>query len=242
MPKVPILYQDLVKSLETAGKESPYPADANEPDPRYLSYGVRMPQVKKLIQENRKAFRELSREENLELGRALIESGYGEQQTIAMAVLAPVTDYFTPNRFSELDDLMRNVHGWSKVDGFCLSTLKDILLNHPGEMIELARQWNQNEDEMWLRRISVVLFTRKVAASGKFNDVALEFCDRLKFDLEDLVQKGVGWSLKDMMKSEKKRIIDYVKTLRAEGVSSTITLYAIRDLKGAERAEVLDIG
>ena len=90
-----------------------------------------------------------------------------------------------------------------------------------------------------MRRASVVLFTRKVALSGKYNDVALEHCESLKHDAEDLVQKGVGWSLKDLMRSDKKRILKYVMSLREQGVSSVVTLYALRDIKGEERAKIL---
>ena len=90
-----------------------------------------------------------------------------------------------------------------------------------------------------MRRASVVLFTRKVARSGKYNDVALAHCDNLKHDPEDMVRKGVGWSLKDLMRSDKKRVLDYVVSLRQQGVSSVITLYALRDIKGAERGTIL---
>ena len=102
----------------------------------------------------------------------------------------------------------------------------------------MARDWN-GDDDLWLRRASVVLFTRKVAQSGLYTEVALELCDRLKHDAEDMVRKGVGWCLKDVMRADKRRVIEYVKRLRREGVSSVITLYAIRDLKGAERQSVL---
>ena len=85
----------------------------------------------------------------------------------------------------------------------------------------------------------MVLFTRKVAKSGKFNDDALKFCENLVRDPEVMVQKGVGWSLKDLMRSDKERIIEYVIDLRARGVSSVITLYAIKDIKGKERTEIL---
>lgn len=93
---------------------------------------------------------------------------------------------------------------------------------------------------MWLRRMSVVIFTRKVAKSGQFTDIALEMCDNLIHAEEDLVQKGVGWALKDLMKADKDRILDYVRQLRRDKISSTITLYAIRDLKGQERKDFLE--
>lgn len=69
----------------------------------------------------------------------------------------------------------------------------------------------------------------------------LSLCDSLINDQEDLVQKGVGWALKDAMRGAKKPILSYVKNLRQKRVSSTITLYAIRDLKGTDRQQVLDV-
>jgi 3-methyladenine DNA glycosylase AlkD len=94
---------------------------------------------------------------------------------------------------------------------------------------------------MWKRRASVVTFTRRAGASGRYVDVVLELCDTLKRDTEDLVRKGVGWALKDNLRGSRAKVLAYVKQLRREGVSSTITLYAIRDLKGAERSSILKI-
>ncbi len=73
-------------------------------------------------------------------------------------------------------------------------------------------------------------------------DVALENCETLKFDPEDMVQKGVGWCLKDLMKADQDRVADYVMLLREQKVPSVITLYAIRDLKGDLRQKVLAAG
>jgi hypothetical protein len=56
------------------------------------------------------------------------------------------------------------------------------------------------------------------------------------------VRKGVGWALKDVMRGDPDQVLAYVKELRRRGVSAVITLYAIRDLKGAERADVLRVG
>ena len=87
----------------------------------------------------------------------------------------------------------------------------------------------------------MVAFVRKIGSSGEFTDIVLKFCDNLIWGKEDLVQKGVGWALKDNMPSARKRVLDYVKALRQKGVSSVITLYAIRDVKGKEGQEVLKI-
>jgi len=238
MTQVNALYTSIVKDLEKAGKQSPYPADANETDPRYKSYGVRATGKKELISTHRKAIRALSQTEQIKLATKLIKSKYGEQQSIGLFILEGFTDYYAPDKFKELDALVRCIHGWSKVDSFTGSLLRDVLFNHPDDFVELVRTWNKDKD-MWLRRTSVVLFTRKVAKSGNYTDVALELCDTLIFDKEDLVLKGVGWSLKDLMKADKEGVLNYVQSLRSKGVSSTVTLYAIKDLKGQERQDFL---
>jgi 3-methyladenine DNA glycosylase AlkD len=89
--------------------------------------------------------------------------------------------------------------------------------------------------------MSVVAFTRTVGESGDFTEEMLRLCSNLIWDPEDIVQKGVGWTLKDNLRSAPDRILPYVKDLRRKGVPSTITLYAIRDLKGRKREEVLKI-
>ncbi|MEO1551684.1 MAG: hypothetical protein AAFR93_14845, partial [Pseudomonadota bacterium] len=64
-------------------------------------------------------------------------------------------------------------------------------------------------------------------------------CERLVFDRERLVLTAVGWSLKDYMRFDRVRIGRYVRRLRDRGVSSTVTLYAVRDLRRPARERVL---
>ena len=113
----------------------------------------------------------------------MLYSEYGEQQSIALFILEPFAGHFSPNKFDQLDKYVRCLHGWSKIDSYTGSLFRDVLFQYPDEFINLIRSWNQDED-IWLRRASVVLFTRKVAKSGLFNDVGLEFCDNLIFDPE----------------------------------------------------------
>jgi 3-methyladenine DNA glycosylase AlkD len=171
----------------------------------------------------------------------LIGSGYGEQKTVALYLLDRFVDRFTPDRFDQVDQLFRQLHGWSKIDAYTGSFLKTLLTTYPEQTLQLVSAWNRDVDP-WLRRASVVLFTRKTAASGLYTDAALEFCEHLKHDPEDMVRKGVGWCLKDLMKADRQRVIDYVIELRRQKVSSTITLYALRDIKGEERKTILESG
>ncbi len=237
--KLELLHQSIVSKLLILGEASPYTSDANEPDPRYLGYGVRAPEMKRLISSLKGEIKLLSKEEKITLAKRLIYSGYGEQKTVALAILEQITEYFSPEHFCLLDELIRSQHGWSKIDSYTKSFLPNILNQYEQELIQLLKQWNIDSDP-WMRRASVVIFTRKVAKSRLYKDIALQHCEALKYDDEHLVQTGVGWCLRDLMRWHKEEILPYISNLRKMGVSSKVTLYALRDIKGEERAAILN--
>ncbi len=234
-------HQQIILTLENAGKDTPYKADANETDPRYLGYGVRAPQIKQLIAQWLPVFRQFDDQTRIALARRLIDSGYGEQKSVALSLLNLSIGYFNPEQFALVDQIIRKQHGWSKIDAYAGSFLRSLLDQYPVEMLALTRAWS-TDPELWLRRASVVVFTRRVARSGKYIDHALELCEVLKHDSEDLVQKGVGWCLKDHLRFDKPRLVNCIANLRQQGVPSTVTLYAMRDLAKAERQAIISRG
>lgn len=186
---------------------------------------------------------DLSLEECIELAGKFIRSGNSISIHIGIHLLSLRREELDHTHFKSFDEFLDHFVGWGNVDHFCVgkgSVLQPMLEKNPEKVIELLRKWNQS-DNKWKRRASVVVFTRSVAKSGRFIDEALALCENLIWDEEDLVKKGVGWALKDNMRADKERVLEYVKSLRKRGVSSVITLYAIRDLKGKEREEVLEI-
>ncbi|WP_153769976.1 DNA alkylation repair protein [Labrenzia sp. CE80] len=184
------------------GEGTPYVADANEPDPRYLGYGVRAPEMKRFLASLKPQFAALDADQKIELATRLIASGYGEQKGVAIALLENVPEHFPPERFNLMQELVSSLHGWSKIDSVTKLFLPNILSRHEQETIELLGRWNISEDK-WLRRASVVLFTRKVAKSGLYKDIACRLCHALIHDNEHLVQTGVGWCLRDLMRWHK---------------------------------------
>jgi len=167
-------------------------------------------------------------------------SDFSEQVNFGDAILQLSIEQLTPTHFDSLNEIASFLNNWGETDWFCIRVAQPLLRKYPRPTLNLLRRWNSSKS-LWKRRASVVTFTRKNGMSGEFTDEALELCNNLIWDKEDYVRKGVGWALKDNMRSAKKRVLDYVKSLRQKGVSSVITLYAIRDLKGKEREEVLNV-
>ena len=235
------LYSEIVRELEKrADAELASMEKYYHKKPGHKSYGIGTPELRELIKKYIGSFKQLNLEEKFELARMLFRSGFSEQATFGNTVLEISVRSITPSHFGLLDEIAGYLNNWASTDWFCIGTLQPLLMKHPQETLNLLRKWNKSEN-IWKRRASVVAFTRKIGMSGEFTDEALELCNNLIWDEEDLVRKGVGWALKDNMRGARKKVLDYVKSLRRQGVSSLITLYAIRNLKGKEREEVLNI-
>jgi 3-methyladenine DNA glycosylase AlkD len=208
----------------------------------YESYGIQTPIVRKLLKRYKKNIQKLNCEKAFALARKFFISHIEEEVLAGNYVLQLKNDCLIPSKFGYLDEVLDHFRSWSAIDDFCVEggkVFQPLLLRYPKETVALLRKWNKSKN-MWKRRASVVPFTRKVGESGAFTKEGLELCKNLVWDKEDLVQKAVGWALKDMMRGDKQKVLDYVKKIRRDGVASTIALYAIRDLSGKERQEILD--
>ena len=208
----------------------------------YETYGLSASDYTALYKIFNPSFFVLNLEERFLLSE--MWAGTGNSTLIHLGIhllrLSDRAQELNPSHFSFLDWFIEHFKGWGNTDLFCSAIIQPLLEVYTEETIELLRRWNSSLNPM-KRRASVVAFTRKTAESGKYIDFTLEMCNNLIWDTEDLVKKGVGWALKDTLRFDRIRILNYVKDLRRKGVSSTITLYAIRDIKGKERQEILSI-
>ena len=205
-----------------------------------LHYMMRAPESKEIFRLHRREIRRLPLRGRLHLARWLTLSDVIHGTGFANSVLELSAKELSQSEFTYLDEHLNHFRGWGSTDDFCINVLQPLLWKYPQQTLALLQQWNRSENP-WKRRASVVVFTRKVGASGVFTSQALELCENLLRDKEDLVQKGVGWALKDGMRGDREQVLKYIKALRRRRVSAVITLYAIRDLKGAVRQEILEI-
>ena len=206
----------------------------------YVSYGIMSKPLNEIIRELRPDLRKLPLEDSLDLAMRLVSSRIEEEASVALWILGDNVKGLDAGHVDYLDRFADKMASWSTTDGFSVHVIQPLLLRCPAEFLSLLQKWNQS-DNRWKQRASVVAFTRTAGDSGRFLDETLRCCDALIWSEDDLVRKGVGWALRDAMRADKGRVLPYIAELRGKGVSSVITLYAMRDIKGEERERLLAV-
>lgn len=235
------LYREVVRSLEAHANPDLAAYELRwHDDPAFRPYGISTPVFRQILRGFKPVLGRLSLDERLGLAQRLYVSGFAGQASVASYLLAISVPEMEAKHLVSLDRFVEHFHSWSTTDDFCVNVLQPLLAVHPARVLKLLRRWNRSKNR-WKRRASVVAFVRKVGESGRFTDEVLELCETLIWDSDHMVQKGVGWALKDNLRGAHDKVFRYIKGLRRRGVPSTVTLYAIRDLKGAEREAALAI-
>jgi len=235
------LLKDLQQAIaSTSGNEEPIIDRRFHKHSQYRYYGLKTAQFRKVLKEFRPKFLALSLQDRLKLSEKLLRVHIGELGHAGIHIISLSTEQLEPLHLSLIDNMVDDFQSWSQVDHLCIDVLKPLLYKYKKETLSLLQKWNHSKNR-FKRRASVVAFTRKVGASGGFIEEVLHLCENLVWDSEDIVQKGVGWALKDNLPPAPDKILPYIKDLRRRGVSSTIVLYAIRDLKKEERECILAI-
>ncbi|MBN2591374.1 MAG: DNA alkylation repair protein [Sedimentisphaerales bacterium] len=238
---VKLVINELEKEIKKiSGCTEPHVERRYHKHDQYICYGLKTPDFHKMMKEYRSRFLDISLTERLELAAKLLKTRIGELGHAGIYILSISSDQLEPKHFSILDAAADDFTSWTHVDVLSTKVTPTLLFNFPEQMMDFLDKWNHSQNR-FKRRASVVTFIQDVAKSGKYLDDALRLCENLVWDTEDIVRKGVGWTLKVNMDYAQDRVLEYVKDLRRRGVSSTITLYAIEKLPKDIRSEVLKI-
>ncbi len=203
---------------------------------RVKSLGIRTPALRKLAQayvrEHRGA---VGLDEALAIGDRLIQCELLEEKAMAALLAERFAGRLKPAHLPVFDRWIDYADNWATTDAICSIAIgKIILRNGPplGDLLAWAGDAN-----LWRRRaaaVSLVVSARR----GKYLDESLSVADRLMPDEEDMVQKGVGWLLKEQGAHHPVKVADYLE--RWAGRTSRLVLrYASEKLPAERRREVL---
>jgi 3-methyladenine DNA glycosylase AlkD len=167
----------------------------------------------------------------------LIVNRFLEAKSVGIEVVAQYRTSFTPSLLKRWKRWLAHDHSanWATTDAIGAALIGPLLLQFPEQAGEVAG-WSKHRN-LWVRRASIVGLI-PLARRGQALDRLYETARRLHPDRADLIQKAVGWALREAGKADLARLERY---LRAGGpaIPRTTIRYAIERFPPRNRAALL---
>lgn len=176
-------------------------------------------------------------EDAMRLADALMADRFLEAKGVAVELVARYRRVFAPRWLPRwkrwlAQDLAAN---WATTDAICGLLVGRLVLDHPALATTVAG-WSRARN-MWVRRASAVALIPSVRR-GLALDLAYDVAARLHGDREDLIQKAVGWLLREAGKTDPARLERYLRA-RGSAIPRTTLRYAIERFAEPRRQRLL---
>lgn len=168
---------------------------------------------------------------------ALIVDPYLEAKSVGIEVVARYRRDFAPRDLAVYKRWLAGNHSanWATTDTICGELIGPLLVRYPA-LAPRMRAWARDRN-LWVRRAAAVGLIPSVRR-GLALDLAYEVAAALHADRHDLIQKAVGWMLREAGKVDAPRLERY---LRANGpaIPRTTLRYAIERFPEGKRRALL---
>lgn len=171
----------------------------------------------------------------LQVADGLYRSQNMDEAALAVRILARFGRQLAPGHFPAFERWIENVSDWASCDSLCTRVIGPVVRDPPGVILRLV-PWTRVRHR-WRRRAAMVSLI-PLARTGQNPPEILAICDRLLGDPDDMVQKSIGWLLKEATRRRADEIIAYL-TAHREQTSRLVLRYAAEKLTPAQRARVL---
>jgi 3-methyladenine DNA glycosylase AlkD len=199
--------------------------------------GVRRPVARKIANEFYKKHKEdFSFNEWISLSEELLKSKVFEEQDIGFFLAETQKKNFSKKTFSVFESwLKKYVNNWAHCDEICPHCIGPLIEEFP-ELIPEVSSWTQSSNR-WLRRASMVSFVL-IARKKDYSKEVIFNASKLLNDKDDLVQKAVGWTLREAAKANHKAIYLFLKKNKLK-MPRTSLRYAIERFTEKEKKELM---
>lgn len=158
-----------------------------------------------------------------------------EEKVAAVFLLEKLDREFGDREFKLFDLWLDRISTWADHDGLVHYLISPMVAAKPARTKTVAR-WAKSSNR-WRRRAACVALIRGARAKIFFSEIT-KLSDSLLADKDDMVQKGLGWLLRETAKYDPKRTIPYLMKIR-ERAPRLVLRTACETLPAAEKRRVL---
>lgn len=200
------------------------------------AYGVYSSDVKRMVQEVARDVRRWPPAQRNKLCTALMRSGKIEEGALVSHLYRRFRKTCGESEFQVFEQWIdRYVRNWAHCDGTAGWLVAASIANEPS-LIGRLRGWTESKNR-WKRRAAAVSLVQ-AARHGLHTAEILDIASRLMSDGDEMVQKGVGWLLKETYPHRPGETVAFLLPWR-EKTSRLLLRYAAEKMTPQDREKVL---
>ncbi|HEY6185915.1 MAG TPA: DNA alkylation repair protein [Terriglobales bacterium] len=134
-----------------------------------------------------------------------------EEKVFAVFLLEKLTDQFGDREFKLLESWLSRISSWADHDGLVHYLLAPMVQAKPAR-IKSVFQWARCKSR-WHRRAACVALIQGTRRKMFFPEI-VRLSNLLLNDRDDMVQKGLGWLLRETAKADAKKTLPYLMKIR----------------------------
>lgn len=158
-----------------------------------------------------------------------------EEKVLAVLLLETLTEDFGDAEFRLFESWLSRISSWADHDGLVHYLIGPMVASKPSRIKNIFR-WAKSRDH-WHRRAACVALIRGARRKMFFPEIqrlsAMLLCDE-----DDMVQKGLGWLLRETAKFDAKRAVPYLMSIR-EQCPRLVLRTACETLPGPAKIRIL---
>lgn len=202
------------------------------------SHGWRAPDLRKAAVRMRRAIlAHAGPDYLLQVADKLFRGRVIEEKAMAVLLLEKSVAEFGEREFRLLESWLDRVRNWDDHDALVHMLLGPMLVADR-RRARLALPWVRSRNR-WRRRAAAVVLIRGVRRE-MFEPEIRQVANSLLKDKDQMVQKGLGWLLREWGKKSPKRAIPYLLRIRARAPRLVLRT-ACETLSSAQRKKVLQL-
>jgi 3-methyladenine DNA glycosylase AlkD len=173
----------------------------------------------------------------LQVADRLFAGIINEEKNVAVFLLENITDKFGDEEFRLLESWLPRISNWSDHDGlvhYLIAPMMVAKLARTGRVFRWAKSRNR-----WFRRAACVALIQGARRKMFFSEIT-RLSGALLSDEDDMVQKGLGWLLRETAKADAPRALPYLMRIRTRAPRLVLRT-ACETLPPATRKEILRV-
>jgi 3-methyladenine DNA glycosylase AlkD len=136
-----------------------------------------------------------------------------EEKVFAVLMLEKTVDDLGDKEFKLFESWLARISTWADHDGLVHSLIAPMVAANPSRVSSVFR-WAKSRNR-WHRRAACVALIQGTRRKMFFPEI-VKLSNLLLNDEDDMVQKGLGWLLRETAKADPKRTVPYLMKIRAE--------------------------